>query len=271
MSMWKTSFFDPCRILFWPVYMMPQASSETHWANKSFRGVILLEWLGVWSEGHRLMEHEVHYAMVIWLEKCVCGCLCALPYRRYSSHPRPWEKCVFSFLFLNRFSWFYPSFISFFPVDVYISFTFKLLSTPFHHSNTSSQKHHFMVSRSFHLKYLYTMDTCFFSAPHTHTYTLRCPHNLVPGAPQSVFMIPSDSPFHFASLYLSHITLKIEGEQAWSVRRETEYPCWNSLWTSALHHTHTCTHNTHTQLVHLTVSWRKERKPANPNATCFPK
>lgn len=35
---------------------------RTHWGNKSFRGVILLEWQGIWSEGHRLVEHQGHYA-----------------------------------------------------------------------------------------------------------------------------------------------------------------------------------------------------------------
>lgn len=46
---------------------------------------------------------------------------------------------------------------------------------------------------------------------HTHTHTLSSPQHLVPCAPKSVFMILPGSPFHFASLYLSHIALKIEG------------------------------------------------------------
>lgn len=80
----------------------------------------------------------------------------------------------------------------------------------------------------------------------THTHTLSSPQHLVPCAPKSVFMILPGSPFHFASLYLSHIALKIEGN--WARRWEEEYPCWDSFWTSAKHtrtYTHAQTSSTH--------------------------
>lgn len=111
-------------------------------------------------------------------------------------------------------------FFPLFSVHFFLCFYFQPL-----HSNACS------LVRLFHLSRLHTVDTC--PPPPAHTHALSSPQHLVPCAPKSVFMILPGSPFHFASLYLSHIALKIEGN--WARRWEEEYPCWDSFWTSAKH------------------------------------
>lgn len=87
-----------------------------------------------------------------------------------------------------------------------------------------------------------------------HTQTLSAPQHLVPSAPESVLVSPPGSLFHFASLYLSHITLKIEGKWA---RRCDERKRVSLLGLSLdLFSTHT---HTHTSSAHLILEGRRGR------------
>lgn len=93
---------------------------------------------------------------------------------------------------------------------------------------------------------LFLQQTLSHTHTHARTHKPHCPHHLVPDASQSVLVIPSGSPFHFASLHLSHNSLKIEGEQAWSERRNRVSLLELSL---DLTHTHTNTQTqTHTKI-----------------------
>lgn len=161
---------------------------------------------------------------------CVCGPMCA--WRKHLHLQRhDLGNDFFLCLFSNRFSW-----LSFFPFFLFISccvFTFSLFT-----------QMHAVWSGCFILVAYIPWTRVLFSP--THTHTLSSPQHLVPCAPKSVFMILPGSPFHFASLYLSHIALKIEGN--WARRWEEEYPCWDSFWTSAKHtrtYTHAQTSSTH--------------------------
>lgn len=120
-------FFDPGRILFWPFSGTPRASSETaHWANKNFpwcnpfRMAELLKWRPPSYGTRRVL------CTIIWLKKYVCG-----------------RTAVQALNFVSKMcscggSWIdFVDFIGFFSVDVYISCTFKLLSTRFYHSDPS--------------------------------------------------------------------------------------------------------------------------------------
>lgn len=140
---------------------------------------------------------------------CVCGPVCVCVKETFTlTATWPWKQFLLVSVFFPLFS-----------VHFFLCFYFQPL-----HSNACS------LVRLFHLSRLHTVDTC---SPPAHTHTLSSPQHLVPCAPKSVFMILPGSPFHFASLYLSHIALKIEGN--WARRWEEEYPCWDSFWTSAKH------------------------------------
>lgn len=140
---------------------------------------------------------------------CVCGPVCVCVKETFTlTAAWPWKQFLLVSVFFSLFS-----------VHFFLCFYFQPL-----HSNACS------LVRLFHLSRLHTVDTC---SPPAHTHTLSSPQHLVPCAPKSVFMILPGSPFHFASLYLSHIALKIEGN--WARRWEEEYPCRGSFWTSAKH------------------------------------
>ncbi len=169
--------------------------------------------------------------------------MCVPSHTDATLHMWPWDQFVLMSVRLSRL---YPSFFPF-SIDLSVCFSSNLISKSFHHSYTSRQKYYFyLVTHSFHLKRLYKMDTCSFST----THTLISPQHLVPSTPQSVFVIPHGSSFHFASLYLSHITLKIEDKWAWRCDERKRVSLLGS-------NTHTHTHTICS--AHLILEERKER------------
>lgn len=140
--------------------------------------------------------------------------MCAPPYRRFTWHRAEWPRDFFPFSYIDSVDFSESNFDLCASIDPlkFLSLSDSLYPFIAHTHLIKSTTLSWSVAL-FILKCLHTVDTCFFFFL-PHTQTLSAPQHLVPGAPESVLVIPPGSPFHFASLYLSHITLKIEGKWA---------------------------------------------------------